>query len=134
MVVSLAVVGFYCAVMSIFEGLTGIDLLPGPGPDGLRQEGGSMRTNGPFWCPGVEGQYLSWILLLVMYRWRLRRLPGFHVGRCPWLQPCLTRSLWLWGCILSCSATSGADLWGDAPYAICFPARADGLSSWQASW
>ena len=74
MVMTLAIVGFLCAAMSIFEGVTGIDLLPGPGEDGLRQEGGARRANGPFWCPGVTGQYLSWILLLVMYRWRVRRV------------------------------------------------------------
>src|SRR5205823_1699370 len=71
----LAIVGLYCASMGIFEGITAIDLLPGPGENGLRvTEDGILRANGPFWVPGILGQYLSWILLLTLYRWRVRRL------------------------------------------------------------
>lgn len=72
-VLMLAIVGLYCAPMSVFEGLTSIDLMQGPGIDTLRLKGGDRpRANGPFWAPGVLGAYLSWTLLLVLYRWKLR--------------------------------------------------------------
>jgi hypothetical protein len=75
-ILTLAILGGICAAMSIFEGLTGIDLLGDPDGNGLRdaEDEGGRRTNGPFWCPGVLGQYLSWTTLLVMYRWRLAKL------------------------------------------------------------
>ncbi len=74
-VLMLAIVGLYCAPMGIFEGLTSIDLMQGPGTDTLRLKGGDRpRANGPFWAPGVLGAYLSWTLLLVLYRWKLRHL------------------------------------------------------------
>jgi len=75
LVMVLAIVGLYCAPMSIYEGLTGIDLLPGRGSDLLAFRGADRpRTNGPFWGAGVLGTYLSWTLLLVIYYWRSRRL------------------------------------------------------------
>ena len=86
---TLAIVGAYCAAMSIFEGTTGIDLLPYPETiesirhGGTLREGGGIRTNGPFKSPEVLGQYLSLTLLLSIYRWRLP-LSAHSPPRPPW--------------------------------------------------
>ena len=79
---TLALVGFYCAAMSIFEAFTAHDLFPSPfifsqDPDGNPDArglvvGNELRTNGPFWVAEVLGEYLSLTLLLTIYRWRVK--------------------------------------------------------------
>jgi hypothetical protein len=83
---TLAIVGLYCAVMAVFEGVTYIDLFPAPLAKGADVEGGeTWRVNGPFWIPETLGQYLSWILLLMFYWWRSQASTGHRVGA---LQKC----------------------------------------------
>jgi len=83
--VTIGIVGFYCAVMAVFEGITHIDLLPRV-PDGLRlgEDGDRPRANGPFGVAGILGEYMSLILLFSLYRWRALRAAGLRtwsIGR-----------------------------------------------------
>ncbi len=81
----LAIVGLYCAAMGFFEQMTKIDLIP-RSERGLRVseedgEGGVARANGPFAAPGVLGQFLSFTLLFVIYRWRVHAIAGAAIKK-----------------------------------------------------
>ena len=90
---TLAFVGLYCAAMSIFEAFTVHDLFPPPfvfsqDPDGNPDARGlvvgtELRTNGPFWVAEILGEYLSLILLFMIYRWRVKppSTPGSRIWR-----------------------------------------------------
>jgi hypothetical protein len=72
------VCGFYLALMGIYEGLTLIDLLPGPINEytiahggGLRARTGLPRVNGPFINPETFGVVLSMIFFILVYKARI---------------------------------------------------------------
>lgn len=76
---TMSFVGIYCAIMSIYEGITLDDLFPTRHVslgwiDGLRSGSAVPRTNGPFYQPEILGQYLSVLLLMFLYRWRASRV------------------------------------------------------------
>ena len=72
------VCGCYLALMGIYEGLTHIDLLPGPETQytiahggGLRVSTGFARVNGPFINPETFGTVLSITFFILLYKARI---------------------------------------------------------------